>query len=66
MEFFGLQLMEVDMLNSMYPSSNEFQITDPSVLADVSEYIDGKRETLPPQLDYRLTLTFVDIQILCA
>lgn len=61
-EYLGLQLVEVDMLSSMYPSSNEFQITDPSILADISDYIEGKRETLPPQLDYRLTLAFTDMQ----
>lgn len=59
---FELQLSEVEMLNSMYPNSDEFIISLPYVLADMNKYLSEDSNNVPSQLDFSLNLTIPDIK----
>ena len=43
-ELLGLQLCEVEMLTSMFPSAGEFVLDDPAAPVQIQEVVDG---TLP-------------------
>ena len=53
-ECLQLQLSEVEMLNSMFPS--EFALDDPSILADVHKYIDEETKEVPPQISFTIKI----------
>ncbi|XP_067125208.1 RWD domain-containing protein 2A [Centruroides vittatus] len=55
-DLLALQLTEVDMLISMYPSRDEFKLDDLSVIDEIKSFIDGKTDTLPPRMDFTLHL----------
>lgn len=59
-----LQLSEVDMLQSMFPNDGEFQLDDPSVVADVTDYVDGGAaqpgKELPARVDFTVQLHISD------
>lgn len=62
-ECFESQLSETEMLSSMYPSSDEFIISLPHVLADMNKFISGDTKYLPSQLDFVLNLNLPDIKV---
>ncbi|KAG8182620.1 hypothetical protein JTE90_009983 [Oedothorax gibbosus] len=62
-ECFELQLSEVEMLSSMYPDSNEFNVTMPSILADMTGYIDGNTSQIPNELDFTWTMEVPGLNI---
>ena len=41
-EFLGLQLAEVEMLTSMFPNAQEFQLDETSDLSFIQEFVDGQ------------------------
>lgn len=51
------QIDELDMLQSIFCNPGELKIDDHSVLADINEYLDGKRMQLNQKLDYTITLS---------
>ncbi|XP_056140054.1 RWD domain-containing protein 2B [Lampris incognitus] len=42
------QLAEIELLSSMFPTHDEFEITDQLALAELRGYIEGSTETPPP------------------
>lgn len=62
-ECFQLQLSEVEMLSSMYPDSQEFNILCPFVLKDVNRFISGETKYTPNQLDFILNLKIEEIKV---
>lgn len=51
-----MQLTEVEMLQSMFSNPGEFCIDDPSVIADMNDYVDEKFGVFPAQLDFIINL----------
>ncbi|XP_076362841.1 RWD domain-containing protein 2A [Tachypleus tridentatus] len=49
-----LQLDELEMIESMYPNSDEFKVDDPSVVDHIKAFVEGKSNELPPRLDFTL------------
>ena len=43
-EMLSLQLAEVEMLTSMFPSDGEFVLDDPGAPAELLSYVDGELE----------------------
>ena len=41
-EMLDLQLSELEMLQSMFPNSDEFSLDDPVVMTEIREFLDGK------------------------
>ncbi|XP_072040681.1 RWD domain-containing protein 2A-like [Amphiura filiformis] len=68
-ECLQLQLSEVEMLQSMFPSENEFCVDDPSVISDAQSYTDGDTTELPHQISFTLKIHVddpkCDVEILC-
>ncbi|KAK4316794.1 hypothetical protein Pmani_012052 [Petrolisthes manimaculis] len=56
MAMIGLQLSEVDMLQSMFPGPRELVVDDPSVLCDLRDFAEGRTLLLPPRLDLVINL----------
>lgn len=54
------QLDELDMLQSIFCNPGELKIDDHSILADINEFLDGKRSQLNQKLDYTITLNVHD------
>lgn len=42
------QLAEIELLSSMFPAQDEFEITDQLALADLRDYVEGSTDTPPP------------------
>ncbi|XP_041118549.1 RWD domain-containing protein 2B-like [Polyodon spathula] len=57
MEHIQLQLHEIELLQCMYPSKDEFKIQDVTVLADMYQYVNGEIDTPPGNLAF--TVQFV-------
>lgn len=51
------QLMELDILESMFYKPGELKIDDQSVLNEIKKYIKGETIILPPHLDITLNIT---------
>ena len=51
-----LQLTEVELLKSMYPGTGEVTIDGESLIENIQQYTEGKREALPKQLAYTVRL----------
>lgn len=54
-EMLSLQLTEVEMLESMFPNPGEFQLDDPSTVADFQAFVDGQLK----QDDLRSRIGFI-------
>ncbi|GJQ87582.1 hypothetical protein Trydic_g17424 [Trypoxylus dichotomus] len=61
-ENLGVQIMELDMLESMYYKPGELKIDDPSALNEIKRYINEETELIPPFLDLTLNVTVDDIK----
>ena len=47
-EWAEAQLSEVELLSSMFPTQEEFEITDQMALAELREFVEGSTDTPPP------------------
>lgn len=56
-EMFRLQILEFEMLQSMFSNPGEFEVHDHSVIADINDFVEGKTSILPPYLDFTINLT---------
>lgn len=45
--YFETQLSEIEMIQSMYSNRGEFEMDDPSVMADMRTVVEGKSTILP-------------------
>lgn len=55
-EMLRIQLSELEMIQSMFSNPGEFCIDDPSVIADINDFLDGKTNAFPPRLDFTINL----------
>ncbi|CAH2249242.1 RWD domain-containing 2A [Pelobates cultripes] len=55
-ECLELQLLEMEMLFSMFPNKEEIVLEDTSSVLRVQRYLEGICESLPPRLDFSLYL----------
>lgn len=57
------QLLEVEMLQSMFSNPGEFVMDDPGQLLDVNEYTTGKASKIPARLDFSINLSFEKMKV---
>ncbi|XP_068751088.1 RWD domain-containing protein 2A-like [Montipora capricornis] len=57
-ESLALQISEVEMLRSMYPTEDEFKV-DEQVLADIQEFCSGRTNLEPNGLNFSLTISLL-------
>lgn len=55
-ECLQLQLLEMEMLFSMFPNQGEVKLEDVNALTNIKRYLDGIREALPPKIEFVITL----------
>lgn len=55
-ECLQLQLLEMEMLFSMFPNQGEVKLEDVNVLTNIKRYLEGTREALPPKIEFVITL----------
>ncbi|XP_052078149.1 RWD domain-containing protein 2B-like [Mytilus californianus] len=66
-----LQVSEIEMLQSMFPNSDELRLDDPAVIAEIRQYLDGKLayEYLQNRIGFTLKITpgnqKVTIEVVC-
>ncbi|KAM4866563.1 RWD domain-containing protein 2A [Thomomys bottae] len=64
-----LQLLEMEMLLSMFPSPGEVKLEDVNALTAVRRFLDGAREALPPSIEFEIALQMeepkvtIDLQV---
>lgn len=59
-----IQIMELDMLESMFYKPGELKIDDPSSISEIKKYINEEDPTIiPPFLDITLNITVDDIKL---
>lgn len=56
------QTDELEMLESIFCNPGELKVSDPSIVADVSDFIEGKRDNLSRTLDFTVAVTLDDGQ----
>ncbi|XP_014406795.1 RWD domain-containing protein 2A isoform X1 [Camelus dromedarius] len=68
-ECLQLQLLEMEMLFSMFPNQGEVKLEDVNVLTNIKRYLEGTREALPPKIEFVITLQIeepkvqIDLQV---
>lgn len=62
-ECLQLQLLEMEMLFSMFPNQGEVKLEDVNVLTNIKRYLEGKREALPPKIEFVITLQIEDPKV---
>lgn len=55
-ESLQLQLLEMEMLFSMFPNQGEVKLEDVNALTNIKRYLEGTREALPPKIEFVITL----------
>lgn len=55
-ECLQLQLLEMEMLLSMFPNQGEVKLEDVNALTTIKRYLEGTREVLPPKIEFVITL----------
>lgn len=55
-ECLQLQLLEMEMLFSMFPNQGEVKLEDVNALTNIKRYLEGTREALPPKIEFEITL----------
>jgi hypothetical protein len=55
-ESLQLQLLEMEMLFSMFPNQGEVKLEDVNALTNIKRYLEGTREALPPNIEFVITL----------
>ena len=55
-ECLQLQLLEMEMLFSMFPNQGEVKLEDVNALTNIKRYLEGTREALPPKIEFVITL----------
>ncbi|XP_042527074.1 RWD domain-containing protein 2A [Dipodomys spectabilis] len=64
-----LQLVEMEMLLSMFPGPGEVRLEDVNALTAVRRFLGGAREALPPRIEFEITLQMeepkvtIDLQV---
>jgi len=56
----GEQLQEIEILESMYPGAGEFELSDPAVIHDIKQFIEG-RVDVPNSIELTIKLQVDDI-----
>ncbi|XP_053458274.1 RWD domain-containing protein 2A isoform X1 [Nycticebus coucang] len=68
-ESLQLQLLEMEMLFSMFPNQGEVKLEDVNALTNIKRYLEGTREVLPPKIEFVITLQIeepkvkIDLQV---
>ncbi|KAK1338218.1 hypothetical protein QTO34_001332, partial [Cnephaeus nilssonii] len=68
-ECLQLQLLEMEMLLSMFPNQGEVKLEDVNALTTIKRYLEGTREALPPKIEFVITLQIeepkvkIDLQV---
>nr|2DAW_A Chain A, RWD domain containing protein 2 [Homo sapiens] len=68
-ESLQLQLLEMEMLFSMFPNQGEVKLEDVNALTNIKRYLEGTREALPPKIEFVITLQIeepkvkIDLQV---
>ncbi|MBV95479.1 RWD domain-containing protein 2A, partial [Eschrichtius robustus] len=68
-ECLQLQLLEMEMLFSMFPNQGEVKLEDVNALTNIKRYLEGTREALPPKIEFVITLQIeepkvkIDLQV---
>ncbi|KAK9700504.1 Protein of unknown function (DUF1115) [Popillia japonica] len=57
------QIMELDMLESMFYKPGELKVDDLSALKDIKKYINQETEVIPPFLDLTINVTVDDMKL---
>ena len=55
-ECLQLQLLEMEMVFSMFPNQGEVKLEDVNALTNIKRYLEGTREALPPKIEFVITL----------
>lgn len=55
-ESLQLQLLEMEMLFSMFPNQGEVKLEDVNALTNIKRYLEGTREALPHNIEFVITL----------
>lgn len=55
-ECLQLQILEMEMLFSMFPNQGEVKLEDVNALTNIKRYLEGTREALPPKIEFVITL----------
>lgn len=55
-ESLQLQLLEMEMLFSMFPNQGEVKLDDVNAPRNIKRYLEGTREALPPKIEFVITL----------
>lgn len=55
-ECLELQLLEMEMLFSMFPNKGEINLRDQNALTCIQLYLKKTKEELPPQIDYSVSV----------
>ncbi|XP_048210656.1 LOW QUALITY PROTEIN: RWD domain-containing protein 2A [Perognathus longimembris pacificus] len=55
-ESLRLQLLEMEMLLSMFPNPGEVTLEDVNALTAVRRFLDGARDALPPRIEFEVAL----------
>lgn len=64
-ECLELQLLEVEMLLSMFPKRGEFSV-DADAVPSIQRYLSNAGGALPPQLEYRIALDVGEAKVRAA
>lgn len=64
-ESLQLQLLEMEMLFSMFPNRGEVKLEDVNVLTNIKRYLEGSREALPPKIEFVITLQIEEPKVNC-
>lgn len=64
-ECLELQLLEVEMLLSMFPKSGEFSL-DADAVPSIQRYLKNADGALPPQLEYRIAVDVGEAKVRAA
>ncbi|XP_050996566.1 RWD domain-containing protein 2A [Acomys russatus] len=68
-ESLQLQLLEMEMLVSMFPNQGELKLEDVNALRNIKRYLEGTREALPPNIEFVISLQIeepkvtIDLQV---
>ncbi|XP_063089230.1 RWD domain-containing protein 2A [Cavia porcellus] len=68
-ESLQLQLLEMEMLFSMFPNQGEVKLDDVNAPRNIKRYLEGTREALPPKIEFVITLQIeepkvaIDLQV---
>lgn len=62
-ECLQLQLLEMEMLFSMFPNQGEVKLEDANALSIIKQYVEGTRKALPPKIEFVITLSIEEPKV---